>query len=134
MPSCRAASRSSGWRGGHFLVLRSRSDHAQFPDWIGVIGAPEEGGGLFLEYFDSRGVRRTYGVSLDEGVLRMWREAPGFDQRYSATLGPDAFEGLWQVPDAGRLARRPEGDLLPPRRVAVSAVAASSQTEASAPV
>ena len=83
--------------GGHFLVLRSRSEHELFPDWIGVIGAPEEGGELTLEYFDSRGVRRTYGVSLDEGVLRMWREAPGFDQRFSATLGPDAFDGLWQL-------------------------------------
>ena len=67
------------------------------PTGSAVIGAPEEGGGLVLEYFDSRGVRRTYGVSLDEGVLRMWRDAPGFDQRFAATLGPDAFGSLWQV-------------------------------------
>ena len=50
-----------------------------------------------MEYFDSRGVRRTYGVSLSDGVLRMWREHPGFDQRFSATLGPDTFEGQSQV-------------------------------------
>jgi len=62
-----------------------------------VIGAPETGDGLVMEYFDSRGVRRTYGVSLDEGVLRMWRDAPGFDQRFSAMLGHDTFEGLWQL-------------------------------------
>ena len=69
-----------------------------------------------MEYFDSRGVRRTYGVSLDDGVLRMWREQPGFDQRFSATVGPDAFEGQWQVAqDAGGLAGRPEGHLPPPR-------------------
>ena len=37
-----------------------------------------------MEYFDSRGVRRTYGVSLDDGVLRIWRDDPGFDQRFSA--------------------------------------------------
>jgi hypothetical protein len=55
------------------------------------------GDGLVMEYFDSRGVRRTYGVSLDDGVLRMWRDHPGFDQRFSATLGPDAFEGQWQL-------------------------------------
>ena len=40
-----------------------------------------------MEYFDSRGVRRIYGVSLEDGVLRMWRDAPGFDQRFCATLG-----------------------------------------------
>ncbi len=83
--------------GGRFLVQRSRNEHELFPDSIGVIGAPEAGGGLVMEYFDSRGVRRTYGVSLEDGVLRLWRDDPAFAQRYSATLGPDAFVGRWQV-------------------------------------
>lgn len=83
--------------GGHFLVQRSRNDHELFPDAICVIGAPEAGDGLVMEYFDSRGVRRTYGISLDDGVLRMWRDAPGFDQRFSAKLGRDAFEGVHQL-------------------------------------
>jgi hypothetical protein len=83
--------------GGRFLVQRSRHEHGPFPDAIGVIGAPEDGDGLVLEYFDSRGVRRTYGVSLDDGVLRMWRDDPGFAQRYAAALGDDGFEGMWQL-------------------------------------
>ena len=64
---------------------------------ICVIGAPEIGDGLVMEYFDSRGVRRTNGVPLNDGVLRMWREHTGFDQRFSAILRPDAFEGQWQL-------------------------------------
>ena len=85
-------------------MQRSRNEHEQFPDAICVIGAPETGDGLVMEYFDSRGVRRTYGASLDDGVLRFWRDAPGFDQRFAATLGAEAFDGLWQVArDAGRL-------------------------------
>jgi hypothetical protein len=83
--------------GGHFVVQRSHRDHELFPDAISVIGAPESGDGLVMEYFDSRGVRRTYGVSLEAGVLRYWRDAPGFDQRFSAELGRDSFEGLGQV-------------------------------------
>ena len=83
--------------GDHFVVLRSHNDHELFPDAIGVIGRPESGEGLVLEYFDSRGVRRTYGVSLEDGVLRIWRDDPTFAQRFSATLGHDAFEGLWQL-------------------------------------
>jgi hypothetical protein len=63
-----------------------------------TVGAPEAGDGLVMEYFDSRGVRRTYGVPLEGGVLRMWREAPGFDQRFAATLGHDGFEGRWSSP------------------------------------
>lgn len=50
-----------------------------------------------MEYFDSRGVRRMYRVSLADGAWRSWRVHPGFDQRFSATLGPDAFEGLFEV-------------------------------------
>jgi hypothetical protein len=82
--------------GGRFLIQRSRNEHEPF-EAICVIGAHEAGDGLVMESFDSRGVRRTYGVSLDGGVLRMWREHPGFDQRFSAPLGHDAFEGLWQL-------------------------------------
>jgi hypothetical protein len=83
--------------GGHFIVQRSHSDHELFPDGISVIGAPEDGEGLVMEYFDSRGVRRTYGVSLEDGVLRIWREQPGFDQRFRATLAPDAFDGVFEL-------------------------------------
>jgi len=83
--------------GGHFVVLRSHNDHELFPDAISVIGRPESGEGLVMEYFDSRGVRRTYGVSLEDGVLRWWRNHPGFDQRSCAKLGPDAFEFVHQL-------------------------------------
>ena len=83
--------------GGRFLLQRSHNDHEAFPDAICVIGAPEEGDGLVMEYFDSRGVRRTYGIALEDGVLRMWRDDPGFAQRYSATIGHDGFEGRWQL-------------------------------------
>jgi hypothetical protein len=83
--------------GRHFLLQRSRNDHESFPNAIGVIGLPETGEGLVMEYFDSRGVRRTYGVSLDDGVLRFWGEFPEFAQRFSATLRRDSFEGRWQL-------------------------------------
>src|SRR5438270_10477786 len=78
--------------GFRFLIQRSRNDHELFPDAIWIIGPPENGDGLVMEYFDSRGVRRTYGVALEDGILRWWREAPGFDQRFSARLAPDTFE------------------------------------------
>jgi hypothetical protein len=83
--------------GGHFLIQRAKTDHELFPDSISVIGPPEDGDGLVMEYFDSRGVRRTYGVSLDGGVLRFWRDHPGFEQRFAATVRPDRFEGVWQL-------------------------------------
>ena len=83
--------------GGHFLLQRSQNDHELFPDAICVIGAPETGEGLVMEYFDSRGVRRTYAVSLKDGVLRWWRNHPGFAQRSCAKLGSDVVEFVHQL-------------------------------------
>ncbi len=83
--------------GGHFIVQRTRNDHELFPDAICLIGPRESGEGLVMEYFDSRGVRRTYGISLEDGVLRSWRDDPAFAQRLSATIGDDAFEAVWQL-------------------------------------
>jgi hypothetical protein len=93
-----AGSATFGWlTGGHFLVQRSQNDHELFPDAICMIGAPESGDGLVMEYFDSRGVRRTYDVSVEHGAWRMSRDYPGFDQRFHAKLGHDILDGLWQV-------------------------------------
>jgi hypothetical protein len=85
--------------GGRFLIQRTVNDHALVPDAIAVLGAPEHGDGdeLTLEYFDSRGVRRTYGAAFEDGVLRFWRDAAGFDQRFSARPEATAFEGRWEV-------------------------------------
>ena len=83
--------------GGHFIVQRSSSEHESFPDGISVIGAPESGHGLVMEYFDSRGVRRTYGTAIENGVWRWWRDHPGFDQRFFAAIGQSSFEGQWQL-------------------------------------
>jgi len=83
--------------GGRFLIERSPHDHELFPDSIRVIGAPESGEALVVEYFDSRGVRRTYYTSLEDGVLRIWGGSPGFEQRMSATLAPEGFEALYQL-------------------------------------
>ena len=91
------------FEGGHWLVQRSHNDHESFPNAISVIGAAEAGDGLVMEYFDARGVRRTYGISLDDDVLRIWRDDPTFAQRFSATLGHETFQGRWQ------LARTPGG-------------------------
>jgi hypothetical protein len=87
--------------GDQFLVVRSHNDHELFPDAIAIIGAPETGDGLVMEYFDSRGVRRTYGTAIENGVWRWWRDHPGFDQRQVATLAPDTFELV------SKLAREP---------------------------
>jgi len=73
--------------GERFLLQRSRTDDPDFPDSLIVFGA--DGDGLSMDYFDSRGVRRIYQVSLRDGVWRMWRHSPGFSQKFNGRLSAD---------------------------------------------
>src|SRR6266545_1641595 len=97
--------------GERFLIYRARTDHPDFPDSISVIGTTDADRvdpgasepsatteSLTMHYFDSRGVFRVYGVSIDE-ALRIWRDAPGFSQRFTGAFadGGDTFGGTWQL-------------------------------------
>jgi hypothetical protein len=87
--------------GGHFLIGRVHNDHAQFPDSLVVLGP--DGDGLSMRYFDSRGLERTYGMSLQDGVWRMWRAGDDFHQRFEGRFGDGGatIAGLWHLSDDG---------------------------------
>jgi hypothetical protein len=100
--------------GERFLIHRARTDHPDFPDSISIIGFMEQdrvGGAspgnptadgpaqLSMHYFDSRGVSRVYDASFDDKSWRIWRNAPGFSQRFTGTFsdGGDTIAGRWQL-------------------------------------
>ena len=63
---------------------------------IGVFGDDPET--FEQHYYDSRGVARVYRMSVDGNVWKIWREAPGFWQRYNGTIAEDGarIEGAWE--------------------------------------
>jgi len=75
--------------GGAFLCVRSEIEEPGIPSGIAVIGSDDEQGALTMLYFDERSVSRRYEVAMDDGVLRWWRNAPGFSQRFVLTMAPD---------------------------------------------
>ena len=100
--------------GERFLIQRASNKHPDFPDSISIIGFTEqdrvddEAGSvepvaaespLSMHYFDSRGVFRVYLASADDEALRLWRDAPGFSQRFTGTFadGGDTILGTWQL-------------------------------------
>jgi len=72
--------------GGAFLMWVSEIDKEDFPTGIAVFGSDDAAGEYFMMYFDERKVSRKYDVSFQDGVLKWWRNAPGFSQRYSWTI------------------------------------------------
>lgn len=84
--------------GKFFLIQRFVVEHPAAPSGIAIIGlsAPE----VFAQhYYDSRGVARVYQMTLADGAWKVWREAPGFWQRYTGTLSADGavIRGAWEA-------------------------------------
>jgi len=52
-------------------------------------------------YGDARGVFRVYQTSLVDGVWKVWREAPGFLQRFTGTFSDDntPITARWEKSD-----------------------------------
>jgi hypothetical protein len=84
--------------GKFFLIQRFVVEHPAAPSGIAIIGlsTPE----VFAQhYYDSRGVARVYQMTLTDGGWKVWREAPGFWQRYTGTFSADGavIRGAWEA-------------------------------------
>ena len=84
--------------GQFFLIQRFMVDNPAAPSGIAIIGSEEGAQALSQHYYDSRGVARIYQMSLDDGVWRLWRESPGFWQRYTGVFSADGktIKGAWE--------------------------------------
>lgn len=90
--------------GGFFLVERWQVERPEFPDGIAIIGAAAESpDSLSQQYFDSRGVARVYGLSLENRVWRLWRDGQPFSQRFSGPISDDgnSIAGRWETSSDG---------------------------------
>lgn len=81
-----------------FLVQRWEVEHRDASDGIAIIGPEGSDGGYRQHYFDTRGVSRVYEMSLRDGVWKLWRDSPGFSQRFTGTFGDDGstITGFWE--------------------------------------
>lgn len=97
---------------GAFLVQRSDADMPDDapPEWLAnsplpattIIGLDDAAGVFTMLHADSRSVSRVYLMTLVDGRWTIWRDAPGFFQRYTATFSEDGrtISGAWeQSPD-----------------------------------
>jgi hypothetical protein len=85
-------------QGNFFMIQRSTPDDPRAPSAIMIIGPSETPDTFEQHYYDSRGVARVYKMTLSDGVWRLWRDAPGFWQRYTGRLseGGKRIDGAWE--------------------------------------
>jgi hypothetical protein len=75
--------------GGAFMLYHTQLDRPEFPGTTAIIGPDDAAGTYSMLYFDSRGVSRIYEMSLNEGVWKLWRNWPGFSQRFIGRFSED---------------------------------------------
>ncbi|MGJ6966934.1 hypothetical protein ACSDR0_33965 [Streptosporangium sp. G11] len=77
-------------------------DNAPFPT-TAVIGLDDATGEFTMLYADARGVHRVYRMTLADGLWTVWRDAPGFGQRFIGTLSADGdtVDGRWEMSTDG---------------------------------
>ncbi len=75
--------------GGSLLVMRQSEQSGTTPSARWAIGRDESGSGYKVLYSDNRGVSRVFEMSLSEGLWQLWRNAPGFSQRFEGRVSPD---------------------------------------------
>lgn len=89
--------------GGAFLIQRSAISAAEWPRSILIIGPDDEAETYNILYFDSRGVSRLYHMTFSGGIWTMWREFPGFSQRFHGTFSDDnnTITAYWEKSSDG---------------------------------
>ena len=82
---------------GAYLCIRTEAPDPA-PSATLIIGRDESSEVYTVLHYDSRGVSRVYQMSFGEGVWKIWRQAPGFWQRFSGTLSDDglSIRAMWE--------------------------------------
>ena len=95
-PAVRSRNRFEWIENGRFLVLRQGGDDGP-PQATLAMGRDDGGEEYCVLYADARGVSRVYRMSFHDRIWRMWRDAPGFSQRFEGRLSDDGrtLEAHW---------------------------------------
>lgn len=98
--------------GAAFLVQRAEVDptelalewreHAPFPV-LSIIGVDDSSGEFSMLYSDARDVFRIYRMSVAGRAWRVWRDDPGFLQRFIGEFSDDrrTISGRWEQSQDG---------------------------------
>lgn len=70
---------------------------------VWLIGVDEVTERFTALYADSRDVFRVYAMTLRGGVWKIWRDTPGFSQRFTGTFhgDGDSIDGGWESSEDG---------------------------------
>jgi hypothetical protein len=98
-PNFRGRSKVAWMEGGAYLLVRDEVDQGEFPSGTWIVGGDDSAEDCTSLYHDSRGACRVYQMNLIGGVWKVWRNAPGFNQRFVGRLerGGKSIVARWEM-------------------------------------
>jgi hypothetical protein len=86
---------------GSFVHQTAGASGAPVAHWM--MGGDETSGVFSALYADTRGVSRLYEMSFADGLWKIWRNAPGFHQRFTGRISADGktIESAWEKSEDG---------------------------------
>jgi hypothetical protein len=94
--------------GGAFLIMHSDIEEPGIPSGIAVFGSDDSAEAYSMLYFDEREVSRVYEMTLNDDVWKIWRNSPGFSQRFTGTFVDEGHTiiGVWELSEDGSTWKR----------------------------
>lgn len=93
---------SFAWsEGGAFLIMRSETDHVDFPDGLAIFASDNALGEMTMCWFDERGISRLCPLVAGKNSVAWHHDDPTFMQRVTIT----AEDGGARMSSKGEMAR-----------------------------
>jgi hypothetical protein len=89
-----------GWlQENSFFFMNSSWKKAGPPDSKSIIGHDDSSDMFTMLYSDERNVFRIYEMIFNNGILKLWRNFPGFSQRFTGSFkdNNNEFSGVWEL-------------------------------------
>ncbi len=74
---------------GAFLVMYMGNKPSGTPDAIWLVSRDASTSNYIVLYYDTRKVSRVYEMSFSDRTWKIWRNSPGFSQRFAGKLSED---------------------------------------------
>lgn len=87
-----------------FIIMRSETTKGGPPTSVSIMNLDDTNVQGVMSYYDSRGVSRIYNMSFADNIWKLWREAPGFNQKFEGVMGNDGkiIDACWYKMEDGK--------------------------------
>ena len=88
---------------GAYLVMYMGNTPPGTPDAIWLVSRDASISNYIVLYYDTRKVSRVYEMSFSDRIWKIWRNSPGFSQRFEGTLNEDGnlITACWEKSSDG---------------------------------